>query len=263
MRGLLLGLLALLLVGCSIEAWNNKLSTPEERAFAEQSVKAIRAGDMKWLAQRADVETMGDLSARGLEQLRSGIPDGPAKLMTVNSNTIANGGGTRTYKAFNYEMGAGQRWAIVQVLVRPEGSNLLISGFRFWRAERSPSAANAFSFEGKGAVHYLWIVLMVASALTAIGTFLLILRTRGLRLKWLWAIGSLFGFCTFQLNWTTGAWGMWPISVQLLGVSAMQNGPLMPWVMGFAPPLVAIAFLIWRALRSPEKVAEAEADAFE
>jgi hypothetical protein len=262
MRAWVLGLLALLLAGCTAQMWNERLSTPEERAFAEGSIRAIQGGDIKRLAQIADPETMGDFSARVLNSIRVGVPDGPARLMTVSSNTMTADGATKTYKAFNYELGAGQRWAIVQILLRTDGSALLLSGFRVWPADRSPSAANNFGFEGKGVIHYLWIALMLAAAAISITAFVLILRTRGLRFKWLWAIGALFGVCSFQLNWTTGAWGIWPLSIQLLGASAVQNGPLMPWVLSVAVPVVAIIFLVRRAL-GPAPAAEEETETFE
>jgi hypothetical protein len=101
--------------------------------------------------------------------------------------------------------------------------------------------------EGKGAINYLWIAAMAIAVGSSLAAFVLILRTRALRLKWLWAIGSLLGFVNFRLDWTTGQWDIWPLSFTLFGASALRSGMLAPWVMSFAIPIVAIVFLALRA----------------
>lgn len=125
----------------------------------------------------------------------------------------------------------------------------MLAGVYVQSFDRSPSAAHALSLKDKRAIHYVWILAMLTAVATSVAAFVLTLRTRGLRLKWLWAIGSLVGLTGFQLNWTTGEWGMWLFSFHLFGAGAVQNGPLLPWIMTFAIPVVAIVFLILRALR--------------
>lgn len=248
MRALIAGILLFVLAACSIQRWNEWASTPQERAFAAQMVQAIQRGDMRQLAEASDPDTMRDFSPRMLAQIREVTPDGPAKLMTVSVNAMTAGGETSSFKTFNYELGTGQRWAILQIILHPKGERLWLAGVYVQPADRSPSIAHAFSFRGKRAIHYFWLAMMLAAVATSITALVLVLRTRGLRRKWLWAVGSALGFVSFQLNWTTGEWGIWPISIQLFGASALQNGPLLPWVMSFAIPVVAIIFLVRRAM---------------
>lgn len=256
MRVLLVGLLTLLLSACTVASWNERLSTPEERAFAEQNVRAIQSGDMRWLAKVADPDTMGNFSAKQLAQIRALTPAGPANLITVTVSTLSSGSQTATYKTFSYELGAGQRWAMLQIYLHPASGSIQLAGLHVFPLDRSPSEANALSFAGKGAIHYLWLALMVAAVATSLTAFVLILRTPGLKLKWLWAVGSLLAFANFQLNWTTGEWGIWPISFLLFGASGFRSDPLLPWVMSFGIPIVAVLFLVRRALRS--RTAESE-----
>jgi hypothetical protein len=248
MRVVIAGILLLVLGACSAQRWNAWVSTPEERAFAERMVQVVQAGDMRRVAEVSDPDTMGDFTQRLLTQVRGLTPAGPARLMTVSSSTMTASGRTRTFKTFNYELGAGQRWAILQIILHPEGEKIWLAGIYVQPMDRSPSAAHAFSLKGKGSIHYLWLTAMLLAVMTSVTAFVLILRTRGLKLKWLWAIGSLLGFVSFQLNWTTGEWGIWPISFQLLGASGMQNGTLLPWVLSFAIPVVAIVFLVRHAM---------------
>lgn len=247
MRVVIAGILLVVLAACSVQRMNAWLSTPEERAFAEEMVRTIQAGDMSRVVAVSDPETMGDFTERLLKQIRGLTPPGPATLMTVNSNTMTANGQTRTFKTFNYELGAGQRWAILQIILHPTGDKIWLAGVYVQPMPRSPSAAHAFSLNGKGAKHYVWLAAMFIAAMTSMTAFVLILRTRGLRFKWLWAIGSLIGIVGFQLNWTTGESGIWPTSFFLLGAAALRNGPLLPWVMTFAIPVVAIIFLVLRA----------------
>lgn len=85
-----------------------------------QIVQIVQAGDMRRLVEVSD-PAMEDFTPRVLKQVQELTPSGLARLMTVNSNTVTAGGQTRTVKGFNYELGAGQRWAILQIIVHPVG----------------------------------------------------------------------------------------------------------------------------------------------
>lgn len=256
MRAWAIGLLVLL-SACSQQAWIERLSTPQERNLAGQMVRAIQAGDMRQLAEMSDPEMMRDFSPRILAQMRALTPGGPAQLVAVQSNTMMADGESRTLKTFNYELGADRRWAILQIILHPDGAKTWLAGIYVQPLDRSPSAANALTFADKGVIHYFWLAMMIAAVTISVAAFVLILRTRGLKLKWLWAVGSVVGFMSFQLNWTTGQWRLWPVSFELLSASGLRGGMLLPWVMSFSIPVVAILFLVLRAarrlpLRQPE-----------
>ena len=248
MRAWVIGLLVLL-SACSQQAWIEKLSTPQERDLAGLMVRAVQAGDMRQLAEISDPDTMRDFSPRMLAQIRALTPGGPAQLVGVQSNTMMANGESRTFKIFNYELGADRRWAILQIILHPDGAKTWLAGIYVQPLDRSPSAANALTFGDKGVIQYFWLAMMIAAVTTSVAAFVLILRTRGLKLKWLWAVGSVLGFMSFQLNWTTGQWGFWPLSFQLLSASGVRGGILFPWVMSFAIPVVAVVFLALRAAR--------------
>jgi hypothetical protein len=188
-----------------------------------------------------------DLTPLLVRRMQSLSPAGQPVLSGVFVQWFANGGRPVTLKRFTYEVGANDKWALLQITLETEGPKPLVNGVFVQPLDRSPSAANGLTFRGKGPIHFLWLVLMAAALGTTITAFVLVLRTKRLRWKWLWCVGVLLSTFMFQLNWTTGAWDFMPISVTLFGAGALQQGPLMPWVMTFASPVVAIAFLVLRA----------------
>lgn len=242
-----LALLMLALAGCSYDSINEQLSTPQERAFAAESVAVARRGDVAGLVARSDPAARAQLTPELVRQIAAMIPPGEPALRTVSVESNVVGGVTSSFKAFNYEVGSGNRWAVVQLLVQTAPGKIRVLGLNVQPFSRSPSGELAFGFEGKGAIHCAWLVAMAAALLLSITAAVLAIRTRGVRYRWLWALGSLFSFATFSLNWANGAWIVAPVSFLVLGAAAFQQGPFAPWTLSFAIPVIAIIFLIRRA----------------
>lgn len=256
-------LILMMLVGlsaCSTEDWNEKLSTPEERALSLQALKAIQAGNFGSLDAMSRPELREEITPEIFDQVHGMIPPGEPKLQTVNAQSNTVDGVTTTLKSFNYEMGSGYRWAMVQMTLQTSPGKTTLAGFRAYPMAQSPVAAEAFTFEGKGALHYFWLLAMAAALVTTITGIVMVIRTPDVRRKWLWVIGCLFSFVTFSLNWTTGAIGITPFHFLLLGAGGMQAGPFAPWTFHFAIPVVAVVFLIRKAIGvyryDPAKAAE-------
>ena len=245
MRFLVLSVI-LLLAACSPQAWNDKLSTPKERATAERVIALLRARDVNGLKAMSDAQLAPQLTPESLRPIAAMTPSaGAPSLQTVAVKTMAVGGAARTMKALNYEMGNGKSWAMIQVVLDTSGDPIRVDGFRVFPADRQPSTINDFTLTGKPVLAYVWLAMMVlAVAVTILGAATAFRSPRFRKLRWLWVIGSLFSFGTFSLNWTTGAFGMMPISFLLLGAGALRAGPLSPWVVSFAIPVVAIVILV-------------------
>ena len=62
----------------------------------------------------------------------------------------------------------------------------------------------------------------------------------------LWYLVIVVGLVQFQLNWTTGALGVVPLSLLLLGIGFARAGPYAPVLLSVALPVGAIAFLLKR-----------------
>jgi hypothetical protein len=240
-------MLSLFLAGCSLQESTMAMSTPEERALAERALTATRAGDYARMEAMAEGPLHADLTPTVFATIRGAIPDGETSLLRV----VIEPGPPRV-KTLIYEIGRADHWALVQVSVLPGTDHSRLIGITAAPSNRSQAAANAFSFKGKPAAHYVWLLAMAGALLISITAFVQIVRTPGLQLKWLWAIGSLISVFSFTLDWTTGKMHLTPWGVVPLGIHAAHDGPLGPWMLTFAIPVVALAFLL-RASRAASR----------
>lgn len=242
----LLAALLFLLSGCSQQQWNEKLSTPQDRALAAKTIADLRSGNTAGLRQEMADELFAHTPAEW-DKVKAMVPSqGNPELVTVQSNTMSVDGTTTSTKILNYEFGAASKWVIFQIQLRQNGPRTQVVGWYVQPFAVQPSAAGEFSFADKGALHYLWIVAMLVSVLTILTALILIVRSRGIRRRWLWILGSLVGLGQFSLNWSTGAWGIQPIYFSLFGAAAMKASPFDAWVLSFSLPVVAIVFLLRR-----------------
>lgn len=104
---------------------------------------------------------------------------------------------------------------------------------------------NRFTFAGKSLVHYLVFAACIAVPAFILVALVVCILSR-IRRKWLWISFILLGFMQFRFDWTSGQFEVQPISFALFGASAFRQSPYAPWVLGFAIPLGAIVFLIFR-----------------
>jgi hypothetical protein len=120
--------------------------------------------------------------------------------------------------------------------------------------------AAKFTLNGKSPVHYLVLLGAVLSATLCVATAVV----AGIRRRWAWMIGCLFGVCQLTLNWATGAIFFSPIHVSLLGAGFLKGlGAADPWFLSVAIPLPAILFWAlgkWRPKPPKRKPDPEEAD---
>jgi hypothetical protein len=131
-------------------------------------------------------------------------------------------------------------------LERVGDGGLIVNGVNVNPIRDSLANINKFNFKGKGPIHFAILSLIVFLPVFIIFTFIVCLRTRIKRRKWLWAIFVLLGYGQFSFNWTTGAGGIKPFYVQLLGAGFMSAGKYAPWIFSISFPLGAILFWVRR-----------------
>ena len=241
-----LAILLVFLAGCSAQDRDTEFGTPAERVVAKDAFEAVRANDLTKIRAMAQDGLRAELDPAVFAQMHSYLPAGDPELESVQINVANTNGTSVTYKTFSYEVGSGDRWALIDISLEQVGGKILLAGLNVTPPTATPIAANSFTMKGKHLAHWLWIVAMLGALTITLMALVQIVRTPGLRYKWLWAIGSLFSVMGFSLNWTTGNWNVWPLNILFLGIGADKGGPLTPWVFSFGVPVVALAFLLLR-----------------
>jgi hypothetical protein len=236
----------MLVSACSLQQWNEKLSTPQDRALAVHAIEAFRSGNLDIVSRSIEpellVQTRGQLLAAQKVMSAPGRPE----LLTVNQSSFTSDGKTEETRALNYQYGGGHKWVFVQIVLQETDKGPLIIGWHATPSPIKPTSVGDFSFQGKGLLNYVWILAMMASTATIVAALVLLARSKGIKRRWLWAVGSLFGFCQFTLDWSGGAWAVRPVYFALFASGFVRASPVDPWILSFSLPIVAIIFLIRR-----------------
>jgi len=241
----LLTLLAALLSGCDQNALFDRLLPKEEARQAQDFVAKIAARDYAALDEALDPALKTpDLLPR-LEQMSRMLPPGPpTSVKTVGAHTLKTGDVTSYEITLEYEYPNTRLLAVVALERR--GDRLVLKGINFVPRTQSLEEENRFTFDGKGPLHYLVLALAVAIPLFVLYALVLCARTRFPKRKWLWLLFVAVGLVQFQFNWSTGDWGVIPLSFLLLGSGFAKSGPYAPWIFTIALPVGAVVFLLRR-----------------
>jgi hypothetical protein len=137
----------------------------------------------------------------------------------------------------------------VRIETTRENGKIVIQNVYFQPLPHSLIADNAFSFTGKGLLHYVVMLLAIAIPLVMIYALVRLWRSKTARWRWAWTIFILIGFFKLSFDWTTGHFFLSPLSVQLLGVSVLRASPYQPWLIGLSVPVGALLFLYRQSTR--------------
>lgn len=149
-----------------------------------------------------------------------------------------------------YEYAWPAAWLLATVVTRREGEgDPLVIGVHLTPLEAPIEQTNAFTLEDKPVGHYVMLAVAGLVPLTILATLLAVLAARGLRRRWVWALGVLFGMGSVSLDWASGEWEVSPISVYMLGSGVSRAGPYAPWVLSTSVPVGALMFLFGRRRR--------------
>lgn len=243
---IVLMIFALLLASCSQQQFNDTLASPADKALAVRFIGALQSGQIEAVKGETEPQLYAQTLAMA-PRIKAAVPAATNyALVTVGSETNSVNGVSQTLKALNYELGSGNRWAVMQIVVKAAPAGPQVLGWHAVPFDHQPTSSGAFTFEGKGALHYLWLVAMMLSTGTILAATVMIARSKGLRRRALWAIGTLVGLGQFTLNWSTGAWAVRPLGFFLLGSAALKPSPFDAWMLSFSLPVVAVIFLVRR-----------------
>ena len=230
----------------------NRMAPDDDEAFAKEYLSALRAGDLKTVADQLDPQFIKLGIKSNLTQIAAVLDHGePLFLELVGCNVLSTPEKKRSSLTYQYQFS--NAWVLAAVTIDTVGGRKTVFGVTVNPIPKSLGELNAFTLSGKGIQHYVLLVLAVIVPVFIIWTLVLCARTK-IRKKWLWIIFILVGIAKLNLNWTTGQMGFQLLAFQIPGAGMAKMGLYAPWILTVSVPLGAILFLIMRRkLQAEEK----------
>lgn len=248
LRLLLLALVGILAAACSQQDMLDKIAPQAESAYAQKVIAELRAGDYASVAQALAPQLRMPSIDKHLPKLAGLFPKGtPKTVKLVGAHTLSMsraGGPLKTQYELTYEYEFPGSWVVAKLVLAKEQDHLEVIGIHIQPLARSLEETNAFTLAGKGALHWVFLLLAIAIPLFCVYAFIACVRMAGLKRKWWWALFTLIGVFTVSINWSTGELGVQPLSFLLLS-AATFGSTYSPWFVNVAFPIGAVCFL-WR-----------------
>ena len=246
-------ILALFLLS-SLAACDAEISL-EKRASEEPGIAARHYADL--LQQKRLDELLDhfvpwlktEITRAALMNTADLLPDTPAKKVRLIAYKRVD---FRLYNLiFESEFPTG--WVLTNIVV--DRDDYAIISMNTQAVPQSVEETNRFTLIGKGALHYLFLGLMLASRGLIVVALIFAFWTPLWRRRWLWLLFISIGFGQASMNWTTGQLDFDLFSFDFLGARFMPPRIVGPWFLSVSLPLGAILFL----LRRPKLLAAREA----
>jgi hypothetical protein len=243
--------LALILSACNSRDLIERFTPKEDKAFAIRTFERLQQRHFDEVVPLLDDTIPRDgLEAKLTQMADSFDNQKPIDVHVVGARTFWMNGIKRVYLTLEYQMP--DNWVVAGMTIRTQDGRKVVEAFSAFRTLDSLEHLNRFTFRGKGATQYAYLLLAVLVPLFILVTLYVLWRTPVARRKWLWFIFVAFGICTMSVNWTTGETGMRLLWAQLLGFGFDNFSPYAPVVVSWAIPVGAIVFLLRRrSLMSP------------
>lgn len=172
-------LIFLMLLGaCSMRSAIESLTSPEDRAFAQEMVNRLRSGDQAWLQQhfRAD---LWEQSGKQLGEVPSLYPTGEAEteLIGFNISTNMTGGQTVRNREFTLVTHGGGRWTVTTFRTYSEGGPDQVVQWRV-TPHTSPPPELTMIQTWDAMVPWIWAGTIIVLGAVALLIFWLVRRSR-------------------------------------------------------------------------------------
>ena len=240
MRNGLVCFFLMCLAACSQKALIDRLASPDEQRQALETAQELRDGDLASISRRAGPQLKTQL-VTGVAQVQPILRQakGPFSIEAIRARE-QNGGPVT--KAFTLEAGSDSHWAATEIVFEGKPGSWKLVGFHAFATNSDP--AYNFNISQRGLFGYVWLLLMLGCVALCITAVILIWQRPWLKHRWLWTLGSLFGFVGFGLNWSNGMLALLFVNVSFLGASATRAGPFAPWILTFGIPVIAIIVIV-------------------
>ena len=237
-------LFACTLAGCDAQDELRPFVPEKEAAIGREYLEDIRLRKFEPVEAQFNRGFGTTVLRPAFEQMAALFPRGkPKSVKIVGSNTVTIG--NRTTYNFTFEYEFAHAWLLGHIYFAKIDDRLVIERVDVLPLKDSVENLNAFSLQGKSALHYEFLALAGLLASFTIFTAIVCFRTPIPKRKWLWVIFVLFGFVSVSLNWTTGEISWNAITLELFSVGFFSQ-PYGPTIVQIAIPVGAAIFWLRR-----------------
>lgn len=245
------------LTGCNPKIDFSKIVPDNVNNFATGFISEIHKGNIDTCLTLVSTEMNNDNGRQFLTNTYTNIQNlsiDSFSIINARKTTMLGENGFSNY-GIDYEYKVGSKFLYFTFGIREQNGKLIITAFDGRMMDDSLSKVHAFTLKDKGLLHYLFLFFAILIPIFIIITLIVAIKTK-LSKKWLWIIGILFGFIKFSINWTTGQVGFSLINISILGAGFSKSGNIVPWMLSFSLPIVAIIF--WYKRYWDKREAEAQ-----
>jgi hypothetical protein len=242
----IVGLVALLaLVGCDPKELFEKSVPKEEAEFSKKFLALLQARDFEAIEAKVAPNMKGAQLRPNVEKIAAFFPaEKPNDIQIVGAQTFANADTTQVSLTFQYVYPG--KWVVANVVLEKKGGDTVVAGVTVRPLPDSLENINRFTFEGKGATHYVMFAFAIIVPLFIVAATISCIKTPIPKRKWLWVVFILFGLARATLNWTDGNLNFNLLSFLMLGASFSKTSPYGPWFLSVSIPIGAIVFMLRR-----------------
>ena len=236
----------LLLFGCGFGADAlSKLVPAHADRYGRDYLALVARGEIDSAELKLPAEIPHDTARRLLAFLHErfkGATLDSAVIVGAQVNSSVMGDGTvEIARRIGYLIPTDRTWTLFVVAMEERGGVRHLTGFHFDTFSADPRVTSAFTFTGKGAGYYLFVVVEALCLVMALVTATWVARQKGLPKRWLWVFVALIGVGTVSLDWSTGDYSQRMFNFLLFSAGAIKGGPIDPWVLSLAFPAGAFA----------------------
>ncbi len=237
-----------LLVGCNpndyIRDMTSRIAPDDDEAFAQEYISLIKSRDTNAAIQLLDQQ----YNVPGVDSNLLAIADFLDKGEIISTeligcNAFSSNQKVRTTLTYQYQFP--NDWALVNIIIETIDGHKQVLSLNVDPLPKSLGEINAFTFENKGVLNYIILILAISIPLFMLISLIFCIFSK-IRLKGLWIIFIISGFCGLTFNWTTGQTSFTQLNWQLLGAGFFKPGLYAPWNIIISAPVGAILFWVKR-----------------
>jgi len=232
-----------------------KYTPQDDEDLARHYVELLRQSQFEQIEDHLDPSIKNAETRDTLTGMHNAIPIGdPISIKAVDASTTRGSEGSTICITLEYEFEPqaillngteiSGNWLIAQVVIQTKGGVKTVAGLHVSPTLKSFEEINEFTLADKGISQLVALFLAISVSGFTLYVFVLCIRTKIEKRKWIWLILITIGVFRFTANWTTGEWFFAPLSIQLPPVTGFCT-PYGPWMIQITIPLGAIAFLLW------------------